>query len=207
MSFSNALMKETFLVHAKMYFGAANVPRGDNFETVPWTWLFDDYLKQHAANPHNVWRPISEIVYDPKRINMCVNPDTIWTPDLEEVCKPALDLLKEVQSMPDILSWARGEAKSIDEPYFVFGHHSPNKEVLVQWMELFSVPNHATIVARLPKTTAAKGSSISDFLRRVKKTKDFPIETVSIKMVQNDPWQHVYDLIMKCLGNSYEKSY
>lgn len=198
----NLSMKELFLQCIRMYFRNPRVPRGDNMGTVSWTWLFDDYIKRHKANPHDAWKPIPEIIYDPKNPDMCLNPDKVWTKPIQELFSYALEFVYDWTAQA-MISDKRFEAIVDEKPFFEFQTSMRGQSKKLRYMELLNVPNHGTIVAQTDHSDAEW--LLSDLLLRIPAEPDFknPQRTFSIKLVQDDPIIYLQRLVDNCLGNHH----
>jgi len=162
---------------------------------VPWPWLFDHYYKLSAAFPHNARKPLPEIIDD-------LRPDGIWTPEIEDICKYPLDFLFDIcgQTMIDE---QRFSARCDKKPGFAF--MTQMDDVKVGYMEFFSVPRHGALFAQTQSADAA--ILLSDLLLRIPPAPALkePQRTFSIKMISDDPQQHLKYLSQQIYGNTIQK--
>ncbi|MCL2749320.1 MAG: hypothetical protein FWE50_04585 [Alphaproteobacteria bacterium] len=199
----NALAKEGFLGFTGAYYGKPYVPKGDNMSTVSWTWLFDDYLKRRKKYPSNVWKPISEILFDTTRPEVSISPDNIWSPSIKDLFSYALEFIYDWKNHA-IIDEKRLEMIFDKKPGFSFQTSKGSSAKKLQYMELINVPNHGTVVAQTNNSAAAW--LLYDVLLRIPAEPDLkePQRTFSIKLVGEDPSIYTQHLINNCFGNIHE---
>ena len=197
--FGNALHKESFAVYVKTYFRNFYAPKhaggGDgNFGIIPWAYLFNQYLVSAKKYPHNVQKPLNDVIND-------LDLNQVWTPGIKKVCAYGLNFAYDLM-VRTYADERRLDAKVDKEPGFVF--QSERDGFKACYSEDFNIPNHANIVVQSDNSAAVY--LMSDLPLVIPAAPDFckAQRTFSIKLVAKNtcPVDYTTHLINQVRGFS-----